>query len=212
MLEKFDEVDSGTLAGQELLLDGEHVFQDMAKHFAGKPDGINVAEQFGGIEIEYRCRFRLVDFEAVADHRLVGVVGSSLLAGTVQDSLHQRLEVVSGQVQYKFDVDIAGDHFALCGVSGDAVQQQDLASGVERAVVDPGGKLFAPQRYGEVVGDEVSTGGVLGDSLRVGRVGIEAAKDVAAGEMEKAGESAEDEPLRALSAAGCTEEQDGGGW
>jgi len=194
-----------------LMTDGEDVIEDTCEHLAGETDRIDIGEKCGGVEVEHGCRFGPVDFEAVPDDRFVGVVGPSLLPGSIQDPLHQRFVIAAGEVQDQSDIDIPGDHLALGGIPRDAVQQQDLPSGVERAVGDPGGELLAAQRDGEVVGDEVSAGGVFGDRLCVGRGGVEAAEDLSTGEMKEAGESAQDGALCPFSAAGGAEEQDGGG-
>ncbi len=109
-------------------------------------------------------------------------------------------------------IDIGVDHSALSGVPGNAVEQEDLAIGVKGSVIDPFGELFAPQRDGELVGDEVAAGGAFGDKLSVGRTGIEAPEDLATGEVEEPGELSENGTLRSFTTSGCAEEQDGGRW
>ena len=143
--------------------------------------------------------------------RFVGVVWTSLLAGAIEYSLHQRFVIVAGEVQYQFYVDITGDHLALGGVAWDAVEQQHLAGRIERSAVDQSRELFTPQRDGEVVGDEVSARCEFGHGLSVGRIGVEPAEDLSTGEMKETGQAAQDDALGPLSTSGCAKQQNGGG-
>ncbi len=186
--------------------------EDSIEHFAWESDRIDVCQQFAWVEFEHGCGFGLIDFEAVSHDGFVGVVRAALLAASFEDSLDQRFVIVPAEVEYELHVDIAVDHSALSGVPGYAVKQEDLAIGVEGSVIDPFGKLFAPQRDGEVVGDEVAAGGAFGDELSVGRIGIEAAEDFATGEVEEPGESSENGTLGSFTTSGCAEEQDGSRW
>ena len=129
-------------------MDGEHEFEDSGEHFAGQTDGVDVAEQFGRVVVEHGCRFGLVDIEAVPDNRFVGVVGASLLTGSIEDPLHQRFVVGSGEVQHEFHIDIVGDQFTLGGIAWDPIQQQDLSIRVEGALGGPGGELVSVKSSG----------------------------------------------------------------
>ena len=186
--------------------------EDSVEHFAWESDRIDVCEQFAWVEFEHGFGFGLVDFESVSHDGFVGVVRAALLVASFEDSLDQRFVVVPAEVEYELHVDLAVDHSALSGVPGYAVEQEDLAIRVEGSVLDPFGELFAPQRDGEVVGDEVAAGGAFGDDSSVGRTGIEAPEDLATGEVKEPGESSENGALGPFTTSGCAEEQDGGRW
>ena len=202
--------ESGDGGSQKTLLHRKHLLEDSAEHLTGQADGVHVDEQFTRVVIEGRSRFGLVNREAVPHDRLVGVVGPSLPKAAVEDSLHQRFKVGARQVQDELDIDIRRDQFALCDVSRDSIQQQDLARRVKRTLRDTGGEFFSPQVDCEVVRNEVSTGGVCSDSTSVTGIGVQAAENLSAGEMKESGKPAKDNPLCTLSAAGWPEKQDRG--
>ncbi len=202
--------ESGDGGFQKPLLHRKYLLEDTAEHLTGQADGIHVDEQFTCVVIEGGSRFGLVNSEAVPHDRLVCVVGPSLPKAAVEDSSHQRFKVGAGQVQDELDIDIPRDQFALGDVSRDSIQQQDLARRIKSTLRDTGGEFFSPQGDCEVVGNEVSTGGVCSDSTSVTGIGVQAAKDLSAGEMEESGKRTKDNPLCALSTAGWPEKQDRG--
>jgi hypothetical protein len=183
--------------------------EDVQEHFCRGLAGVDLAEEFGAVEVEDGLAFAFIDLEAVPDDFEVGVIEPVLFEGTPLETGHQLLHIGWSEVEDCFNFESVFEHFGLMNIPGDTVKNERVFVGVEATSFGHAFDEVAPKRDGWFVRNEVSATGVFEKDFADRRVCFEAAEDVTAGAMEEVGNGAEDFSLGALAGARGSEEENG---
>src|SRR5438552_19021501 len=159
--------------------------------------------------LEHRFAFALVGFQTIANDVDVRVVEPVFLERATLEALDQIIHLGAAQIKDGHDIQGIPEHLSLVFVAGDAIEHEGVLLGMETASLGAAIDEIAPEVNGWLIGDQLTTAGVLEKNLADGAVGFETAKDITAGTMKEVGNIAEDFALGALARARSAEKQDG---
>src|SRR5580765_7352140 len=113
------------------------------------------------------------------------------------------------EIENRFHLERVGEHSGLVDVARDAVEHERVAGRMEATGVLAVVNELPPQLNGRLIRHKLAAAGVFDEHTRERVRSRERAEDVAAGEVEKIRNSAEDFALRAFASAGCAKEKNG---
>src|SRR6266540_1632151 len=182
--------------------------QNLSQHVQRRVRRVDGMNDLRSIEVEHRPRFCVVGFQALADNLEVRVVETVLAKRAALQALDHLARVGARKVEHGLHVERVGQHPGLADVARDAVEHERVPRGIELAVGRAGFDVFGPQRDGRFVGHQFAFARVVNEHAADGIFDAQIAKRVAAGEVEKAGDRADDLSLGALAGARRAEEED----
>jgi hypothetical protein len=194
-----------------LRLDGEggEALEDIGEDADGGLGGVDGFDEVRRVELEGLEGFGFVSLEAALDDLDIGVVEAIFFEGAALHTLDEFGGVVAGEVKDDEDVEGGGEDFGLRAVTGESIEDEEMAVGVKGAGLGFGEEIIAPEADGEFVGDEFTFAGVFEEGVTEFGFGAESAEDVAAGAVVIARDGAEDFALGTFAGARGAEEEDG---
>ena len=175
------------------------IVEDVAEDLVGPLVSVDIRGEFGAVKLENGLGFLLVDAEALLDDFLVDIVEALFLEGPALEAVVDFALVLTLEVKDAADIDRGGEDFGLVGITGDAVEHEELDVGLETSRLNHGIDLRRPEVDGQVIGNELPLAAILEKSLAELGTDVDCPKDVAAGAVKETGDGAEDFALGALA-------------
>ena len=177
--------------------------------------GVHLQRRLRGLDLEDDRRvvgpqglhgLLVVDLQAPTDDLLIDVIQTVLAEGTGAEAILGVLEVGDAEVEDLDDVERLAQHLGLLGIAGQAVEHQRGMPRDEHLLQAEDLDVPLPDADGQLVGHEQAARGVTDDLAAELAVLGKLAEQVAAGDVDDAGQLAEHGALRPLAAAGHAEE------
>ena len=183
--------------------------ENFVEDFLGRLFGIDDVDEFAAVEFEDGGGLAFVGFKPLADDGELGVVEAIFAKGAALEALNHLVDVIAAEVEDGEDIEAVLENAGLVEVAGDAVEDEDVAIGMELA--GAGGVIdgLAPEGDGGFIRDEQAAAGVFDELAAEGIFDAEVAEDIAAGAVEETGDGAQDPALGAFAGAGSAEQKNG---
>ena len=191
------------------VLHRDHSFEDVLENFGRGAHRGDFRDKFRGVVLEDRTGLSIVDLESPSDDPLVGVIEAVLLDGPFLHALDHRVEVGAHEMNDREDVEVRRQCFGLSEVSWDAVEDEEIDLGFEKAQDRLGMHVLTPHLDGELVGDEFASGGEVEKLGAKIAGGIQRAEDITTGKMEEPRDLAENLALSPLAGSRGAEKKNG---
>src|SRR6266702_1869252 len=185
------------------------VTQNIKQHFGRGLVRIYAVQQLAAVKIEHRFAFAFVSFLPIADDIHVRIVEAVLFEGAALEAFDQFVHVSAAQIENADDLERVFQHLRLSHIPRNTVEHERVLIRMEAASLGAGLDELPPEWGGGLVRHQFTSAGILQKNLANGAVGLEAAKDLAAGAMEEVGDGAQDFALGPFSGSGSAEQQDG---
>lgn len=144
-----------------LFLEGNQKFNEISKDADLGHGRFHVDDAIRGIMIQDRLGNSIVGLETAADDFVAGVIEAIFTQGTAAKALYHFIQIRADEVNHLYDVDGVVEEFGLLDVSGDAVEDEDFAVGMELVDHLHALDVLLPKFDRNFVGDELSLAGVF---------------------------------------------------
>jgi hypothetical protein len=187
---------------------GGEIDEDVAEHFKGLLRGVEAGDEVFGIAAEHFGGVSLIDVHSGLENVMIEVIGPFFDEGAPLDSLDEDFSVGSFEDDDPLDLDIGVEEVDLAHGTRNAVEEEELLSGEIAVGCDEAMDVVVPDLDGHLVGKEEPFAGVGVEELAGGRLGGEAAKDIARGEVEVVARRTEEFAQGSFAGAGRAEDED----